>query len=155
MSIEAKQLTTNTWFIKDSGFVIGMIYLEHDKYVSITKTSCSEYDTFKEAKAFYGKRVKEILAESFESIDEKAISDISGFPVKHDNITIKEEGTRPIYQRVNSVYVAGYWTVKYSEVWVSAFCPLLSTIESYPSNGPYKTELEMKSKIASNNKLGI
>ena len=154
MTIEAKQITTNTYLIKDNGFVVGMIYQENDKYISLTKHDSSQHDTFKDAKSIFGKKVKEILSSTLiEELEPSTI--INGYPVKHDNISVVEEGNRPVYRRVKSIYVAGYWTIKYSEVWVSSFCPLLTTIETYPSNGPFKTELEMKSQIASNNKLGI
>lgn len=153
--IEAKQLTTNSWLIKDSGFSIGFIYKESDGlYKALTTTETLEFDTFDNTKKYFGKKVKEILASTIE-IDDDIKVEINGYPVKHDNITIKEEGSRPIYQRVNSVYAAGYWTIKYSDVWVAADCPLLSTVESYPCNGPFRTKLEMLSQIATNNKLNM
>ena len=42
------------------------------------------------------------------------------------------------------------WSViKFRKGWVKSFCPKLITLERYPFQGPFKTELEMRSILNS------
>jgi hypothetical protein len=47
-----------------------------------------------------------------------------------------------------SLYCAGYYTIKFEKGWVKSFCPKLITLQRYPYNGPFKTELEMKQVLS-------
>ena len=47
-----------------------------------------------------------------------------------------------------SLYCAGYYCIKFDKGWVKSFCPKKITLERYPYNGPFKTELEMKQVLA-------
>jgi hypothetical protein len=51
-----------------------------------------------------------------------------------------------------SLYCAGYYIIKFDKGWVKSFCPKVITIERYPSKGPFKSEIEMKT-VLSNAKL--
>jgi len=51
-----------------------------------------------------------------------------------------------------SLYCAGYYIIKFNKGWVKSFCPKLITIQRYPYNGPFKTELEMKQALSNANK---
>lgn len=154
MAIEAKQLTTNSWLVSDSGNLVGYIYKQDEEFTIMTMKDEHSEKTFVLAKKYFGTRVKELpLSKTLSSIEEQTVSEISGYPVKHDNITIMRTESPPLYSRVNSVYVAGYWAVKYSDIWVSVYCPLESTIQTYSCEGPFKTKMEMKSCISTNNKL--
>lgn len=154
MAIEAKQLTTNSWIVSNSGNNVGYIYHDNDQFNILTLSEKHVEPTLAAAKKYFGGRVKELpLSKALSSIEEQAVSEISGYPVKHDNITIIRAECPPIYSRVNSVYVAGYWAIKYSDIWVSVYCPLESTTHTYSCEGPFKTKMEMKSCISTNNKL--
>ena len=47
-----------------------------------------------------------------------------------------------------SLYCAGYYTIKFEKGWVKSFCPKLITIERYPYEGPFKTDIEMKQRLS-------
>ena len=58
----------------------------------------------------------------------------------------------PIYSKSDkskSQYCAGYYVIKFRKGWVKSFCPKLITLERYPNQGPFKTELEMKQVLSS------
>ena len=40
-------------------------------------------------------------------------------------------------------------SVQFRKGWVKSFCPKLITLERYPFQGPYKTELEMRTVLNS------
>jgi hypothetical protein len=57
----------------------------------------------------------------------------------------------PLFTKSNkskSVYCAGYYIIKFDKGWVKSFCPKLITIDRYESQGPFKSELEMKQRLA-------
>jgi hypothetical protein len=47
-----------------------------------------------------------------------------------------------------SLYCAGYYIIKFDKGWVKSFCPKLITLQRYEYQGPFKTELEMKQRLA-------
>ena len=58
----------------------------------------------------------------------------------------------PIYSKSDkskSQYCAGYYVIKFRKGWVKSFCPKLITLDRYPNQGPFKTELEMKQVLSS------
>ena len=57
----------------------------------------------------------------------------------------------PLFTKSNaskSLYCAGYYVIKFDKGWVKSFCPKAITIERYPSKGPFKSELEMKTVLS-------
>jgi hypothetical protein len=154
ITIDAKQLTTNSWLMSSSGNLLGYIYKNNDSYTILTQDTKQLTNSLDSAKLYFGDNVTEIpLSKTLSSLSERTMSEIDGYPVKHDDITIIRIDTPPLYSKVNSVYVAGYWAIKYSDIWVSVYCPLESTVHTYTAEGPFKTKLEMKSCISTNNKL--
>jgi hypothetical protein len=47
-----------------------------------------------------------------------------------------------------SLYCAGYYVIKFDKGWVKSFCPKLITLQRYPYQGPFKTEIEMKQVLS-------
>lgn len=47
-----------------------------------------------------------------------------------------------------SLYCAGYYIIKFDKGWVRSFCPKTITIERYPSKGPFRSELEMRTVLS-------
>jgi hypothetical protein len=61
----------------------------------------------------------------------------------------------PIYSKSDkskSQYCAGYYVIKFRKGWVKSFCPKLITLERYPNQGPFKTELEMRQVLSNMSK---
>jgi hypothetical protein len=46
------------------------------------------------------------------------------------------------------LYCAGYYIIRFDKGWVKSHCPKLITLERYPYNGPFKSELEMRSELS-------
>jgi hypothetical protein len=80
--------------------------------------------------------------------------EVHGYPssVKPHNPMFDVQRKLPLFTKSKdskSLYCAGYYTIKFEKGWVKSFCPKLITIQRYPSQGPFKTELEMKQVLAS------
>ena len=57
----------------------------------------------------------------------------------------------PIYSKSDkskSQYCAGYYVIKFRKGWVKSFCPKLITLERYAHQGPFKTEIEMRTALS-------
>ena len=47
-------------------------------------------------------------------------------------------------EKSKSLYCAGYYIIRFDKGWVKSFCPKLITVERYETQGPFKTDIEMK-----------
>jgi len=79
--------------------------------------------------------------------------DCHGYPTscKPYNAMYDVRRKLPLFTKSNaskSLYCAGYYVIKFDKGWVKSFCPKAITIERYPSKGPFKSELEMKTVLA-------
>ena len=57
----------------------------------------------------------------------------------------------PIYSKTpksTSMYAAGYYIIKFEKGWVKSFCPKVITLQRYPYQGPFTTELEMRKQLS-------
>lgn len=51
-------------------------------------------------------------------------------------------------KKSKSLYCAGYFIIKFDKGWVKSFCPKLITVERYETEGPFKTDLEMRQQLS-------
>ena len=51
-------------------------------------------------------------------------------------------------EKSKSLYCAGYFIIKFDKGWVKSFCPKLITVERYETEGPFKTDLEMRQQLS-------
>lgn len=57
----------------------------------------------------------------------------------------------PLYTKLEaskSFFCAGYYIISFSGAWVKNFCPKLLTLDRNEYRGPFKTEEEMKDRLA-------
>jgi hypothetical protein len=81
------------------------------------------------------------------------IKEVHGYPTscKPYNAMYDVRKKLPLFTKSGqskSLYCAGYYIIKFDKGWVKSFCPKVITIERYPSKGPFKTELEMKTVLS-------
>ena len=51
-------------------------------------------------------------------------------------------------KKSKSLYCAGYFIIRFDKGWVKRFCPKLITVERYETEGPFKTDLEMRQQLS-------
>jgi hypothetical protein len=82
---------------------------------------------------------------------------IQGYPTSSEpyNPIFDVKRKLPLFTKSDnskSMYCAGYYIIKFDKGWVKSFCPKLITLERYPYQGPFKTDLEMKQRLANANR---
>jgi hypothetical protein len=147
-----RKITESSWIAHTNGTPVAFIHKGPDYHLFVTKELLQKFPDMKAIEKFLGGKIKEQIVEASDGLDNQVESDINGFPVKHQNITIEHAGDRPVYLRGKTQHAAGYWCIKFSKRWVPGFCPLLKTVEQYQSMGPFKSRLEMMTELAAQNR---
>lgn len=151
MTTIAKPLIPNkSWLLETDGSKIGTLNKERSSY-SILKDG-------KKINVGSAKDVKEKLGIVFYDIPTITKIESLGYAVYDFPCGSKPFGSvynirkkLPIYAKSTkskSLYCAGYYVIKFRKGWVKSFCPKLITLERYPFQGPFKTEIEMKQVLA-------
>lgn len=73
---------------------------------------------------------------------------VMGYPTDQEDVyNIQEVNGLPCFTKkpnTKSVHAAGWYGVKFKNGWVPSFCPRLSTINSYETLGPYKSQMDLR-----------
>ena len=82
---------------------------------------------------------------------------VHGFPtsVRPFNTMYDVKRKLPLFTKSDkskSAYCAGYYIIQFDKGWVKSFCPKLITIERYNFEGPFKTDMEMRSELSRANR---
>ena len=152
MTTTAKPLIPNkSWLLETDGLKIGTLSKERSSY-SILKDG-------QKISVGSAKDVKEKLGIEFHDIPKVTKTETVEHTVYDFPCGSKPFGSvynirkkLPIYAKSTkskSLYCAGYYVIKFRKGWVKSFCPKLITLERYPFQGPFKTELEMKQTLTS------
>lgn len=137
------QLTSNSWLIRSTSGTSGVLFNTDEGYLFMSPTSRLEFEDLDAVKKKFGKLDIE------QRQDEDEVSQIHGYPVKHDHIVITSESP-PLYTTGGRmVMAAGYWGLKFPNGWKVAFCPKQSTTQEYTSVGPFRNKMELQNHISS------
>lgn len=141
------------WIVEKDGNKVGVLKItEQKKYVLSSKDAITTFDNKKKVVEQFG---PEFFVKKQETAKSKAPKEceVHGYPTSTVpyNPLFDVKRHLPLFTKSNkskSVYCAGYYIIKFDKGWVRSFCPKLITIERYPSEGPFKTEIEMKHRLA-------
>ena len=154
MNSTAKVLVPNKeWLVQDSGNKIGSISKAKKGYVFLKNGKQVNFNDLAEINAQFGVAIFEEKIKKVKSdqVDNKSYA-IYDFPCssKPYDPMYNVKKKLPLFAKSDkskSQYCAGYYVIKFRKGWVKSFCPKLITLERYPFQGPFKTELEMKSTL--------
>jgi hypothetical protein len=155
-SIHAKPIVDGKfWIVEEDGERIGTLRLkENNKFILSSKGGERFFSKKAEITDVFGKQffVPSRIKTSISAVTEE-IRDVHGFPTScyPHNPLYNVQKKLPLFTKSEdskSLYCAGYYTIKFDKGWVRSFCPKLITIERYPYQGPFKTELEMKQALS-------
>lgn len=136
------QLTSNSWLIRATSGTSGLLFKTDEGYLFMSPSSRMEFEDLDAVKKKFGK------LEIEQRQDEDEVSQINGFPVKHDHIVVQSEKP-PLYTTGGRlVFAAGYWGLKYPNGWTIAYCPKQKTTQDYESVGPFRNKLELSNHIS-------
>lgn len=159
MNTTAKILVPNkVWLLEDNGKKLGTLNKEKKGYSFFRKGEKVDIQDLATLKASFG---EDLFNNSINLIKSSAhlldFRSIYGYPCRSKpfNPVYNIKKRLPIYAKSSkskSLFCAGYYIIKFRKGWVRAFCPKLITLERYPYQGPFKTELEMKTILNQVNK---
>lgn len=136
------QMTSNSWLIRASSGTSGVLFKIDTGYLFMSPTSRMEFEDLDAVKKKFGK------LEIEQRQDEEEVSQIAGFPVKHDHIVIQSESPPTYTTGGRMIFVAGYWGLKFPNGWTTAYCPKLKTTQEHESCGPFRSKLELNNHIS-------
>jgi len=151
--IHAKPIIENKfWIIEENGMKIATLRKNEDnRFVMSNETGIKIYDTKESLTKQFGKNffVVKIIKEA----DNSKPNEVHGFststPPHNAMYDIKKK--LPLFTKSEdskSLYCAGYYVIRFEKGWVKSFCPKLITLQRYPYQGPFKTDLEMKAVLS-------
>ena len=151
MTVKAKPILDGKfWILEDQGSRVGTLRVdENDKYIVSNSTGISSFTRSSLALTF-GKDFFETKA-TITSAD--GPEDINGYSTSTTpyNTMYDIKRNLPLFtksEKSKSLYCAGYYIIRFDKGWVKSHCPKLITLERYPYNGPFKSELEMGSELS-------
>lgn len=138
------------WIVESDGAKVGNIMaVEEGGYVYVHNNQREPFPTIK----LISKKYNITFAKSYKPRVEKSDShDVYGFPVnsRPHNQVLDVQRYLPIYTKSaksKSYFCAGWYIVKYTNTWVSEFCPKLITLNRYEYQGPFKTQDRMQDSL--------
>jgi hypothetical protein len=150
MTTIAKPLIPNkSWLLETDGLKIGTLSKERTSYSILKNGTKISVGTVKDVKEKLGIVFYDTVKIS--KVDSKEFA-VYEFPCgsKPYGSVYDIRKRLPIYAKSTkskSQYCAGYYVIKFRKGWVKSFCPKLITLDRYPFQGPFKTEIEMKQAL--------
>ena len=140
------------WIVEENGEKIATLRKNEDnRFVMSNETGVKIYQTKVDLTKEFGKNffTFKILKESNNALP----NEVHGYPTSTSphNPLYDVKRKLPLFTKSEdskSLYCAGYYTIKFEKGWVKSFCPKLITLQRYPYNGPFKTEIEMKQVLS-------
>lgn len=149
-----KPITSTSWLVigDTEDTRIGLLTEIRDQYVLMVKGEKQQFLSRKDVNKFFNENVFDNVVESIADEDVKKDFYINGYPVDFDspNEVIIKGNKLPLFSKKATsevYYSAGYYCLNFPKNWMPAFCPKLSTLESYEYAGPFKSEMEMRSSL--------
>jgi len=154
MTVKLKPITETSWLVlgDTDDTRIGLLTEIRDNYVLMVKGEKKSFLSRKEVNKYFQEDVFENVVEA--TTEEPVQKDyyINGYPVDFDspNEVIIKGNKLPLFSKKATsdvYYSAGFYCLHFPKNWMPAYCPKLSTLETYEYAGPFKSEMEMKSNL--------
>jgi hypothetical protein len=154
MTVKLKPITETSWLVlgDTDETRIGLLTEIRDEYVLMAQGEKKKFLSRKDVNKYFEENVFDNIAEP--AAEEIVAKDyyINGYPVDFDtpNEVIIKGNKLPLFSKKATsdvYYSAGYYCLHFPKNWMPAYCPKLSTLETYEFAGPFKSEMEMKSNL--------
>lgn len=151
MSVKLKPITEKSWLVlDDTGDVrVGLLTEIREQYILMAKGEKKQFLDRHEVNKFFNENIFDNVEKPVEEDTSKKEYFINGYPVDFDNPNevVMKGVSLPLFSKKATsdvYYCAGYYCLKFPKNWRPAYCPKLSTVQSYEFVGPFKTEMEMR-----------
>jgi len=140
------------WIVELDGEKFATLRREEDnRFIMSNESGIKIYNNQKSLLSQFGDDF--FVAKIIREADNSTPLIVHGYPssaVPHNSMfDIKRK--LPLFTKsldTKSLYCAGYYIIRFNKGWVKSFCPKLITLQRYPYQGPFKTELEMKQVLS-------
>jgi len=140
------------WIVEMNGEKFATLRREEDnRFIMSNKLGVKIYNNKQSLMKQFGSGF--FVAKIVKEADDADTCEVHGFPsstIPHNSMfDIKRK--LPLFTKSGdskSLYCAGYYTIRFDKGWVKSFCPKLITLQRYPYQGPFKTELEMRQVLS-------
>lgn len=149
--IKAKTvLKDKFWIIEEKGERLGTLSANDETFLYNSIAGTRVFSDLNKLKKHFDFEIE------FSSVDTKEpepTKEVYGFPTSCTPYNELYDVRRklPLFTKSTkskSLYCAGYYVIKFDKGWVKSFCPKLITVERYKTNGPFKTDLEMRQELS-------
>src|SRR5271165_4522757 len=154
MTVKLKPITENSWLVlgDTDDTRIGLLTEIRDNYILMVKGEKKQFFNRKEVNKYFKEDIFNNVVQPTEPEEVKKDYYINGYPVEFDNPheVILKGNKLPLFSKKATsevYYSAGHYCLHFPKNWMPAFCPKLSTLETYQYVGPFKTQLEMYSQL--------
>lgn len=154
MTIKLKTITDTSWLVlgDTDETRIGLLSEVRSQYVLMVKGVKQLFLDRKAVNTYFNQNIFNNIVEIEEPLDAKKDYFINGFPVDFDkpHEVILTGTSLPLYSKKATseiYYSAGHYCLAFPKDWMQAFCPKLSTLQTYKYAGPFKTDIEMRSNL--------
>lgn len=154
MTVKLKPITETSWLvIGDTDETrIGLLTEIRDQYVLMAQGQKRSFLNRKEVNTYFEEDIFENVIETEQESSVQKDYYINGYPVDFDspNEVIIKGNKLPLFSKKATsdvFYSAGHYCLHFPKNWMPAYCPKLSTLETYEYAGPFKTEMEMRSNL--------
>lgn len=151
--IYAKPIIENKfWIVERNGEKFATLRKDDEnRFVMSNETGIKIYNNKESVVKQFGKKF--FVAKILKEADNSEPNEVHGYSTsyKPHNSMFDIRKKLPLFTKSKdskSLYCAGYYLVKFEKGWVKGFCPKLITLQRYPYHGPFKTEHDMKQKLA-------
>ena len=151
--IHAKPIIDNKfWIVEKDGEKFATLRKNEDnRFIMSNEAGIKIYDTKESLTKYFGKNF--FVAKIVKEADNSQPNEVHGYATStyphYAMFDIKRK--LPLFTKSDdskSLYCAGYYCIKFEKGWVKSFCPKKITLERYPFQGPFKTDIEMKQVLA-------
>ena len=142
------------WILEDEGVRVGTLSVTDDKFMFSGPEGTKYFDSERALKKTFGKDV--LISEVTPTVEVVADKEVYGYPTSTVpyNPLLDVQRKLPLFtksEKSKSLYCAGYYIIHFDKGWVKSFCPKQITVERYETQGPFKTDIEMKQALSKAN----
>lgn len=159
MSVKLKSITDKSWLVINDidSDRVGLLTEIRNQYVLMVAGAKKQFLDRKEVNTYFNEDVFGTILEKEDDTIKKDFF-INGYPVDFDspNEVIIKGNKLPLFSKKATsevYYSAGYFCLYFPKNIMPAFCPKLSTLNSYEYKGPFKDEITMKAELLRLRKL--
>lgn len=149
--LKAKEILKDKfWIVESEGMRVGTLSVNDEKYMFSGPQGTKYFDSEKALKRTFGKNFLITQVSDAPIEQEKLVHGYATSCIPY-NTMYDVSRKLPLFTKSNkskSLYCAGYYIVKFDKGWVKSFCPKLITVERYETQGPFKTDIEMKQALS-------